>query len=191
MYDGLPAPKEEYAGILQRFGEYFSDRSSVLLRRKTFLEARQLQAESATEYACRLRRLVKECSFGANIAATLLRDMFVMGIFAKALGEKLLSLDDTKLTFDKAVQMAEAFERARADRLAVDGDGQAISETVSAMTHRRNKPPVSFRNRNHVSGSKTSPPASRVNQSGKTTPQCYRCGSTEHRADNTACRTRN
>ena len=120
IYDGLPDSKETYTDIVARFDEYFSGKASILLRRKYFFEARQIRTESVTEFACRLRRLIKECDFTAAIGATLLRDIFVVGIYSNILGERLLAEDASTLTFDKAINMAEAFERARSERQTVE-----------------------------------------------------------------------
>ena len=76
IYDELPNPKASYADAIARFDDYFKLRSSVLLRRKQFFEARQEPNENIMEYSCRLRRLINECYFQTEISKTLLRDIF-------------------------------------------------------------------------------------------------------------------
>ena len=71
--------------------------------------------ESKTEFACRLRRLARDCDFGDK-ATEMLRDIFVIGVRDDRLGERLLSEDATTLTFEDAIRRTEAFERARTER---------------------------------------------------------------------------
>ena len=41
IYDGLKEPKASYNDAKARFNEYFSGKTSILLKRKEFFEARQ------------------------------------------------------------------------------------------------------------------------------------------------------
>ena len=115
ILDGLPDPKASYTECIQRFNDYFGEKSSVLLRRKVFFSSRQEVNETSNAFACRLRRLASECAFGTN-RETLLRVIFVIGVFNDHLGEKLLAEDESTLIFDLAIKKAEAFERARQER---------------------------------------------------------------------------
>jgi hypothetical protein len=110
VYDGLNKPKDTYATAIDRLKEYFIGSSSILLKRKIFLESRQEVNETITSYACRLGRLIAECNF--TNSAELLRDIFVIGVKNDRLGERLLTEDASKLTFDEAVAKATAVERA-------------------------------------------------------------------------------
>lgn len=115
IYDGLDDPKNTYSDAIGRLSDYFDGKSSVLVRRKQFYEAKQLSYESVNEFAVRLRRLAKECEFAAA-CPELLRDIFVIGVKNGRLAEQLLALEATALTFDIALRKAEAFERATAGR---------------------------------------------------------------------------
>ena len=90
IYDGLSEPKDTYEWAINQFSSYFTGRSSILLHRKTFFEARQYSTESITEFACRLRRLSKDRAFGTN-QAELLRDIFIVGVYRDAIGESILA----------------------------------------------------------------------------------------------------
>ena len=96
IYDGLAEPKTNYEQVFSRFEQHFGCRISILLKRKAFFEARQNSTESATNFACRLRRLAKECNFGAN-REELLRDIFACGVHNDRLGERFLT-DERSLT---------------------------------------------------------------------------------------------
>ena len=86
IYDGLAEPKTTFEQVFARFEQHFGCRTSILLKRKAFFEARQTSTESATNFACRLRRPAKECNFGAN-QEELLRDIFVCRVHNDRLGE--------------------------------------------------------------------------------------------------------
>lgn len=192
IYDGLPEPKNTYPDAVLRLKEYFGGKTSILLRRKEFLQARQSQKETITEFTCRLRRLAKDCNFGAS-TNELLRDIFVCGVRDDKLGEKLLTEDASTLTFELAIRKAEAFERARLER-------RSVGATVAAMSHkpadvkdergangatgpRRNDRPRG--NQGVVTSHPNHPIHPRPNPSFKR--ECYRCGSTTHIASNSDC----
>jgi hypothetical protein len=61
IFDGLPDPKTQYSEAVDRFNAHFSGKTSVLLRRKRFYEARQEVNESISDFGCRLRRLARDC----------------------------------------------------------------------------------------------------------------------------------
>ena len=116
IFDGLPKPTgaDTYELAVKRCDTYFSVTSSVLLNRKRFFQARQGPSETSAEFAGRLRRLSADCQF--SNASEMLRDVFVIGVRNDHLGERLLSEDASKLTFEAAVNRAETVERATMDR---------------------------------------------------------------------------
>ncbi len=124
LYDGLPNPKETLDDAFRQFDQYFTGSTSTLLRRKSLMEAKQLQSETITTYANRLRKLGNECNYGANLPE-MLRDVFCIGVRNDRLAEKLLVADAATLTFDKAVSIGESVERAYLDRRGVTSDQQA------------------------------------------------------------------
>ena len=105
LLDGLPDPKDTYADAVARFEGHFLHRTSELLLRKQFYEARQQPNETVCDFACRLRRISKDCGFGAN-RDTMLRDIFVVGVRDDCLSEKLLAEDASTLKFDTALVRA-------------------------------------------------------------------------------------
>ena len=202
IYDGLPDNKETYTDIVAWFDEYFSGKASILLRRKYFFEARQIRTESVTEFACRLRRLIKECDFMAAIGATLLRDIFVVGIYSNILGERLLAEDASTLTFDKAINMAEAFERARSERQTVEQCAivSAVRDDTAGFRRVEERRCYNCKATGHVRNAcplTASREASKqllpkVSPAGAAClRRCYRCSSTEHLASSPTCPARN
>lgn len=172
IYDGLPTPKDTYADTLAKFDEHFSGRTSVLLKRKNFYEAKQGPTETATDFACRLRRLVAECDLD-SCASTLLRDIFVIGVANDRLGERLLAEDAKTLTFELAVAKAEAFERGKVERAT----SASVHYTSSTSANQGQSKYTFVRNRDPGRSS-----SSKV---------CYRCGSFKHLANSSSCPARN
>ena len=169
IYDGLPEPKLSYDDAVRRFDDFFKTRSSVLLLRKRFYEAKQEPRESITEFACRLRRLICECDFPPAFSDTLLRDIFVCGVHSNVLGERLLSEDSSTLTFTMAITRGEAWERARSERQSVEVNQIASSclskQPASArVCHRCNS-------QQHMASSPTCPARS---------AKCRHCGKIGH-----------
>ena len=167
IFDGLPAPIETFEDAIRRLTEYFEGKSSVLLRRKDFFQSRQAVNESISEFACKLRRLGRECDFGDTFQQ-MLRDIFVIGVRDDRLGERLLSEDANTLTFEEALRRAEAFERARTERRNV-GQASQASTTVHATSSMKSTRQQS-RNGAHSDSTK-----------------CFRCGSINHRANAASC----
>ena len=166
ILEGLPEPKTTFSQCIARLNEYFGEKSSILLRRKTFFSARQEPKESANSFACRLRRLSTDCEFGAY-RDILLRDIFVIGIFDDRLGEKLLAEDESSLTFDLAIRKAEAFDRARQERASA-------KPTLAAVKHSRFPEKASESGNRMNFSSRSYKPASNQKR------HCYRCGSNSH-----------
>ena len=166
LFDGLPNPKTTYEEAVERFAHYFTGRTSILLRRKQFYEARQEPLESVSSFAVRLRRLSQECDFGAN-ATILMRDIFVVGIKDDRLGERLLAENATELTFDLALTKAEAFERARVER-------GAVAQSEANFVLREPKVRHEERKQKLIGG-----------QANKFA--CFRCGSPDHKANDPKC----
>ena len=177
ILDGLPTPANAgahtFENAMAQLETYFCGGSSVLLRRKLFFEARQARNESITEFSCRLRRLAKDCDFGISLD-TMLRDIFVIGVWNDKLGESLLALDASTLTFAVAVQKSEAFERARSERHKVGHNQDVHGATVSNIKRSGNASTPNIRDTGNASPNPTA-------------QLCYRCGRTNHLANSVDC----
>lgn len=198
ILQGLPDPKVTYQNCIDRYNDYFGEKSSILIRRKVFFSSKQEPKETANSFACRLRRLSSDCSFGAN-RETLLRDIFVIGVFNDRLGEKLLAEDATTLTFELAVRKAEAFERAREER---ESSKQTVAAVKSTTASKYSASATSARGKNrHIQSSRptstTHPPRSnkpawlQEKSASKGKRVCYRCGSQSHLASARNCPAKN
>jgi len=67
--------------------------------------------ETVQVFVAELRRLVQSCNYGEHLKRAL-RDRFIAGINDKDIQEKILTISDDELTFDKACQIAQAHEAA-------------------------------------------------------------------------------
>jgi hypothetical protein len=199
IFDGLPDPKSTYAEATAQLDKHFLKRTSLLLRRKRFYEARQLPNEPITDFACRLRRLAKECDFGTQLQA-MLRDILVIGVRDDVLGERLLAEDASSLTFDTALSRGEAFERARVERTQATKDS-----TVCALhpTRKANEPQSQVRQPTKTAEGQSTPSARPIRRPGSNAAHkdgaasvrfqrrcCYRCGSEQHLANSPFCKAR-
>lgn len=178
IFDGLPEPKSTYQDTIDRFEAHFKGRISVLLLRKQFYEARQQHKESSSDFACRIRRMSKECQFGTYLE-TMQRDIFVVGIRDDRLGERLLAESASTLTFDAALARAEAYERARTERSAVAGHSSSVNSTAK-FTHTKSRKDEGKRDK-----------GSRIQRPTEIQRSCYRCGSKDHLANSSLCRGKN
>ena len=180
IFDGLPAPKGTLEDVKARFAEHFNCRKSLLLRRKAFYTATQGQFEAATDYACRLRRLATDCDFGEAQSA-LLRDIFVIGVCSDRIGERLLTEDASTLTFEGALARAEAAERAMVDRRTI-GPPQVASVGLHQQQPMQRHKPTRTRAKTSVVIN-----SHREGQERRDVTQCFRCGSSSHKANSVSC----
>lgn len=140
IYDGLPEPKESLQDLIQQFDAYFSGGDSLLLHRKHFLQMKQAPNESISQFAVRLRRQATICQY-EDACQWLCRDVFVAGVHQDRIGERLLTEDIKKLTFDNAVAKAEVMERASRDRIHVkEPEAESDINSVSSSHKPRSNP---------------------------------------------------
>ena len=171
VFDGLPDPKDTYDEAIEQLKAYYIGHDSVLLKRKIFYESKQESLESIKQFAGKLRRLARECNFCNS--SEMLRDIFIIGIRDDRLGEKFLSEDASKLTFEEAVRRAQIHERAVADRSKVTASGKGELSSGTSVSHAVNTlKSVEQRSGPHKS---TDPPV------------CFRCGSFSHKANFERC----
>ncbi|XP_023245552.1 uncharacterized protein K02A2.6-like [Copidosoma floridanum] len=82
------------------------------MERYKFKECRQQQGEDVKTYLANLKKLSKECNFGAGLE-DYLRDQFVWGIASEAIQKRLLGEKD--LSYQKAYDIAQSMEAAGRD----------------------------------------------------------------------------
>ena len=145
----------ELAEVLKN---HFQPKPLVIAERYYFHTRGQKPTESIAESVAELCRLATHCEFGDYLNEAL-RDRFVCGLHNSSTQKRLLA--EAKLTFAKAVELAQSAEAADNNaRKLKAGDADPVCRIGSSATHRT-----------------TDKSAERA---------CYRCGGTNHVAS--ACR---
>ena len=103
-----PADKkfEEIVSVLTK---YYSPPPSEVVQSYRFFSRVRQPGETVAAFVAALRRLAKDCNFGDSMSR-ILRDKIVFSIGDDTIQKKLL--DETKLTYERAVELAESAEAA-------------------------------------------------------------------------------
>ncbi|XP_048578377.1 uncharacterized protein K02A2.6-like [Nematostella vectensis] len=135
--------------------------------------------ESVMMYVAELRRLAVPCNFGGFLNRAM-KDRFIAGINDAEIQQKILSTPDGDLTFDKAFQIAEAYESARRNvremQKSVAQEEPSVNQVHYPQRPKGKGGPTRQRGnyenkRGQVKGSQKTP------MSGdKSGGECYRCG---------------
>lgn len=153
-------PLSELFETLER---HYEPKPLVIAQRFYFYRTNQKQSESIADYVAELRRAAALCEFGEFLNDAL-RDRFVCGLLSEGIQKRLLT--EEKLTFVKAIEIAQGLEAAEKSSKRLQGhESEPIG--VVASNHRDRKP------------------SREVIQFPRL---CYRCGESGHAP--TACRFR-
>ena len=154
----------ELDDIIQQLRNHYEPKKIVIAERFRYYKTQQKEGETVTMFLSELLRVAKHCEFGDKLSVAL-RDQFVCGLRAEALQQKILA--ETDLTLDKAVRIAQAFESARQETIALRGDTRRHGSTTDHET--------AFSMQSSSSGrSKTTQSDVKV---------CYRCNGKGHVPD--------
>lgn len=171
LQPGKPSEKS-YADMVKELKSYYMPKPLVISERFKFNKRNQKDSEDINSYVVELKRLATFCEFDAFLNDAL-RDRFVCGLKSEVIQRKLLSEDG--LTFEKAVQLAQAMEMADRDTASFNsGSSASVSVNTIKKKHRpqTNTTNTSARNRKDYSkqaGQKT-------HQAPKKSMECFRCG---------------
>ncbi|XP_066028948.1 uncharacterized protein [Pocillopora verrucosa] len=165
LLSGLPGENKKFEEVKQALSAHFQPKRNKWAERHKFRKRAQLQHESLDTFIAELRMLSLTCDFGeAN-------DDNILGqVIEKCsdgyLREKLLQQGET-LTLEKAQTLGRAIESAKKDTQLLGGHGA------------QNVPGKSDVNAVRFSVNKAKEKA------------CFRCGKTDHLANNERCKARN
>ena len=109
-------PKElKYAEMVKILKDHYELVPLVITECYRFHQRSQDIGESIADYVAELRRLVTKCKFEetTDFLEDSLRDRFVFGLRAEGIRKRLLS--ESKLTFAKAIEIAQSVETASKD----------------------------------------------------------------------------
>ena len=151
--------------------KYFGKVTSKWSERVKFSERKQRNLESIESYISDLRQMAAKCHFDSvkDPLKEALLGQFIVGIRNHRVREKLLLEDDSKLDFDKAVEIAKEYERVSLDS-DIFSKSQAQSEDRQVYV---------------VHKSRQKNTDERKNTNIKT--RCFRCGDERHLASSQNC----
>ena len=106
-------PKEKtFEELVEVVKKHHNPKPSVIVERYNFNTRIRKQGETVAAYVAQLRRMTEHCEFGTTLE-DMLRDRLVCGIQHKRIQRHLLM--ESKLTFQKAVELAQSIESAEKD----------------------------------------------------------------------------
>ena len=128
----------------------------MIAERYRFHRRDQAVGENITDYVAELRKLTTHCKFEetTDFLEESLRDRFVCGLRSEGIRKRLLT--ENKLTFSKALEIAQSLEAATKDAQLKFSDQ---APNGPGTVHKVKSPPPK-----------------------KTPEACYRCGLTNHKA---------
>lgn len=180
----LPSTKD-YAVLCDKLKDHYAPKPLVIAERFRFYKRDQKSDESVRDFNVALKKLSEYCDFGDNLKDAL-RDRFVCGLKSEAIQKKLLSERD--LTYDKALEIAQAMESAYRD--VVQLQGKSLAEGASADINKLKLKSVGKKGKKKWEKSAgTQQPAKSPGASSNVKKPCYRCLRTNHTPEN--CRFKN
>lgn len=102
--------------------------TSVIAERFKFKECRQTSGQSVRAYVSVLKKASHYCEFGASLDSSL-RDQFVWGLLGEGIKKKLLS--ESKLSFARAVELAQSQEAAAQHAAEMEKKNESINRVTS------------------------------------------------------------
>ena len=143
----LVAPKKvtefSYSAIVEKVKAHHSPRPSAIVQRFKFNMQQRQKGESVSDYVAALRKLTEFCEFGETLE-DMLRDRLVCAINDCRVQHRLLA--ESKLTFEKALEIAQAMELAGRDAKDQQASNSSPHEQVHKILHRTQKESESPRN---------------------------------------------
>lgn len=145
---------------------------NVVLDRHKFRQRPQTQDETIDAYVNALRELARSCDFGA-LESDMIRDQIVEKCANRKLRGKLLQEEGLKL--ERTLTIARVFEAAQAEAKALSDSSRQTDSSVNFTKDRRTQ-------RSEKKG-----PSGKGESDDE--DMCYRCGLTNHKADDCGART--
>ena len=156
-------PKDlTFEQIVEKVTAHYNPKPSVIIKRFEFNTRVQKEGESVAEFVAALQKITEHCEFGTFLD-DLLRDRLVCGVLDKKVQHRFLQ--ESKLTYKQAFDMAIAAEAARKDAKRLQ---EHREETRSGET----RPPETEEKPTPVN--RVTKNAPRTDGRGKT--ECHRCG---------------
>ena len=135
--------EKPYADLVRILREHFGPKPSEVGQRFKFNSYIRKPGESVATFVAKLRALSEDCDFGDSLEV-MIRDRLVFGINDKAIQKRLLA--EPKLTYKRAVELAQELESADRDMKLFHGKKEAVYvepstsagqiQAVQKVTHR-------------------------------------------------------
>ena len=98
--------------------QHYDPKSSSIVQSHKFNKRTREPGESIAEYVAALRQLAEHCDYGKSLN-DMLRDKLVCGVNHDTIQQKLMAQNPAKLTFAKAMELAQRIEIAEKDARSV------------------------------------------------------------------------
>lgn len=146
----------------------------VIPARHAFLNRKQHDGESISNYITQLRKLISTCKYNEQTMKTMLRDVFVSGLRSKAILDRLFEEDDISL--EKTIELALAMEKATIGTYEILQPSSSPTVNKISMQNQfklsSNNKNVKFQQQNNAKPNKYP------------NLKCLRCGKLSHTANN-------
>ena len=123
----LPGTPREltFAELVETVKNHFQPKPSPIIKRFEFNTRCQNEGKSVVSFVTALRKFAEYCDYGA-VLNDMLRDRIVCGIRSKRVQQRLLQ--EAGLTFERALEIAQATETAENDSKRLQVKDKPISE---------------------------------------------------------------
>lgn len=113
--------KDKYDAVIAKFELYCTPRKNETYERYVFRNRLQKESESIEQYVTDLRLKSQSCNFG-TLCDSMIRDQIVIGVQDKRVRMQLLK--ETDLTVERAIQICQASESAKAQLKTFSEEGE-------------------------------------------------------------------
>jgi hypothetical protein len=155
--------EKPYYDLVKILRDHFCPKPSEVGQWFRFNACVSKPGESVAAFVANLRTLSQECEFGDSLEV-MIRDRLVFGINDKAIQKRLLA--EPKLTYEKAVELAQELESADRDMQLLHGKKELVQSALNSHSQ----------------------PIQKVSNPSRRVLKCFRCGVSGHIA--TKCRIR-
>ena len=129
--------EKSYNELVRVMNEHQNPKPSVIMERYKFDKSDRQPGESIPFYVTELKHLSEHCEFGVTLE-DMIRDRLVCGVRSPKIQQRLLA--ETELSFDRALKIASAMERAEKNVCNIEGSsGLEKMEGLNKVQKKHNK----------------------------------------------------
>lgn len=196
LLTSLSAPKMpnelEYQEIVTLMEKHINPKKNVIVEQHRFLSCTQGLNQNIAEYVAALKQITTNCEFICACKSTIdyifLRAQFIRGIRDQTIREQLLM--STEMTFDQAVEKAQALEASKIDSQTIASSELTSTSNmsneinrISRLSQRRNQSYYRHPSNQRATINNRNQSKSRIDYRKLGIDNCcLRCGRNNHRA---------